>query len=144
RTKQGLQATVGRRVMDDPDATLFALDRAVLNHQVWVAFIAHGRLLNTAALRAIGIGEEEADPVGGLYGRVEGSRRLDGRVYGYADLNAFKCQQADMTESVAVGRIRTTVTNALQFGITSIQDMPNLPPKQVVQLLSTADVPIRW
>jgi len=130
--------------MDDPEATRFALDRVAPNHQVWVAFGPHGRLLNTAALRAIGIGEEEADPVGGLYGRVEGSRRLDGRVYGYADFNAFKCQQADMTESVAVGRIRTTVTNALQFGITSIQDMPNVPQKQVVQLLATADVPIRW
>ena len=143
-TDQVLQTTVGTRVMDDAEATRFALDRAAPNHQVWVAFTGHGRLLNTAALRAIGIGEEEADPVGGLYGRVDGSHRLDGRVYGYADFNAFKCQQADMTESVAVGRIRTTVTNALQFGITSIQDMPNLPPKQVVQLLAAADVPIRW
>jgi hypothetical protein len=106
--------------------------------------MGHGSLFNTAALRSIGVGDEDPDPVGGWYERMAESRRLNGKLFGYAELHAYSCLHAEVVETTALNRIRTTVANALQFGITSIQDMPNGPPRQSISLLSAAGVPIRW
>jgi hypothetical protein len=69
---------------------------------------------------------------------------VNGKVFGYAELHAYSCLHAEVVEATAVSRIRMTVANALQFGITSIQDMPNGPPKQSIAMLAAAGVSIRW
>ena len=131
-----LAVTVGERVINDPDATRFAVDEAAPDHRVSMTTTNHGSLFNTAALRSIGVGDEDADPVGGWYERVPGSLRLSGKLFGYAEVHAYSCLHAEVIEATAVSHIRTTVANALQFGITSIQDMPNGPPKQAENVIS--------
>jgi hypothetical protein len=143
-THEMLAVIVGERVINDPDATRFAVDQAAPDHRVSMTTTNHGSLFNTAALRSIGVGDEDADPVGGWYERVPGSLRLNGKLFGYAEVHAYSCLHAEVIEATALSHIRTTVANALQFGITSIQDMPNGPPKQSISLLSAAGVPIRW
>jgi predicted amidohydrolase YtcJ len=132
------------KVLDDPEATRFALDGVAPNHRVFMTTLGHGSLFNTAALRSIGVGEEEPDPVGGWYDRIGETRVVNGKLFGYAELHAYSCLHAEVVQATAVNRIRTTVMNALQFGITSIQDMPGAPPRQVIPLLAAAEVPIRW
>lgn len=65
RTPPGtwLRATIGPRIMDDAGARRAALDAAAPHHPVMLsAWSGHGAVINTAALRALGIAENVADP----------------------------------------------------------------------------------
>jgi len=57
---------IGAAVLDDPKATRYALDEVAPDHPVVLSnWTGHGKLLNTAALRRLGAGDEEPDPPGG-------------------------------------------------------------------------------
>ena len=70
-----LRGEIAVRVLDDPAATRATLDVITPNHPVLLAgWHGHGGLLNTAALRALGVADDEPDPPGGWFGRVRGRR----------------------------------------------------------------------
>ncbi len=57
--------TVGARVILDPEATRFALDRIAPDHPVYLAaYYGHGDLINSNALALLGIDDQEPDPKG--------------------------------------------------------------------------------
>lgn len=81
-----LMASVGTNVIDDPNANRFTLQAAAPNHPVLLAaWFGHGTFLNTRAMEIIGISEQEADPFGGSYDRVPGSKVINGVVHEYAE-----------------------------------------------------------
>lgn len=54
-------------MLDDPRARRAALDAVAPQHPVWLeAGSGHGVIVNSAALRALGIAEDAPDPAGGF------------------------------------------------------------------------------
>jgi predicted amidohydrolase YtcJ len=109
------------------------------------AWTGHGGLLNTAALRALGIGDEEADPAGGWFGRVRGTMQLSGIAHEYALFRLERHLAERVSPADAAANVRRYVQEALKLGITSVQDMGTaLPAPRLAELLREAGAPLRW
>jgi predicted amidohydrolase YtcJ len=76
-----ISGEIGAAVLEHPSARRFALDRVSPDHPVMLGgFTGHGLVVNTAALRALGIPLDAPDRPGGWFGRVTGTDTLDGTV----------------------------------------------------------------
>jgi predicted amidohydrolase YtcJ len=114
-----LTAAIGGKVLEDRRATREALDRMSAARPITLyAWTRHGYILNSAALTLYGIGEDQADPPSGSYGR-DASRRLDGRLYEYA---GFRLSLA-VDENRQTQIWQATSKQLAAWGITSIQNM---------------------
>ena len=141
-----LRGDIGVRVLDDPAATRATLDPLTPNHPVLlVAWTGHGGLLNTAALRALGVADDEPDPPGGWFGRVRGTSQLSGIAHEYALIRLKRRLGERVGHGDAVASVRGYVDQALKLGITSVQDMGTaLPAPALADLLREAGAPLRW
>ena len=141
-----LRGAIGARVLDDPAATRQTLDAVTPDHPVFLfASTGHGALVNTAALRALGVSEEEADPPGGSFARVRGTSRLSGIVHEYARWRLERRLAEQVPHAEAVASVRRYAEQALPLGITSVQDMGSaLPAPRLAELLREAGAPLRW
>jgi len=120
------------------------LDREAPDHPVAIyTGWGHGMILNTAAMRALGIRDTEPDPFGGWYER-ERQGRLTGRLYEYAGWSARRRHRALVPESTMVENLRRFAQRELQLGITTVHDMGlNYDPAMQVRVLRAAQLPIR-
>lgn len=136
---------VGTNVFDDPTANRFALDTVSPDHPVVLfAWTGHGTWLNTAAMRALGIAEQEPDPFGGHYERVVGSSVLTGKVHEYAEFGIRRRLLSLLPDSHLVAQYQAFARDAVRFGFTSIQDMAvGLTRARSMAVLRAAALPIR-
>jgi hypothetical protein len=140
-----IHAEVGEKVLSDPRANRTTLDEIAPRHRVQLfGWTGHGLVLNTAALRALNISDEEPDPIGGWYERLEGTPRVNGVLQGMANWGAKACLAATVPAATVSAQLERFYQDALQFGITSIQDMSFQPPARVVEALARTRPPIRW
>jgi predicted amidohydrolase YtcJ len=141
-----LRGDISVRVLDDPLATRQTLDAIAPNHPVLLrAWSGHGGLLNTAALRAAGVSEEEPDPPGGWFGRVRGTRQLSGIAHEYALWRIQRRLGESVAPVDAAANVHGYVQEALRLGITSVQDMGTaLAAPRLADLLREAGAPLRW
>jgi predicted amidohydrolase YtcJ len=147
RTPPGtwLRTNIGRRVLGDSGARRAGLDSIAPKHPVsletpW----GHGMVLNTAALRALGIANDAPDPLGGSYERDVGGR-LTGRLDEYARWDVQRRLRSALPESTLVAGFRRYSERELQLGITSVQNMATgLDPTTTVRVLRAARLPIRF
>ncbi len=80
-----LLGETGATVLDDPRATRASLDKLAPNHSVVLrGFTGHYYVLNTAAMRKLGVKEDEPDPVGGRFVRSAENGKLTGVAFEYA------------------------------------------------------------
>lgn len=146
-----LRTAIDATLLDDPHARRPALDSVAPRHPVWLeANAGHGVIINTAALRALGIRDSAPDPVGGFYEREgapypgRGRGRLTGLMHEYAAWNAARALRSLQPESVLVASLRRTAERALRSGITSIQSMANAhDPVSTCRLLDLARLQLR-
>jgi hypothetical protein len=153
RTQPGtwLRTEIDAAMLDDPRARRAALDAVAPQHPVWLeAGSGHGVIVNSAALRALGIADDAPDPAGGFYERQgapypgRGRGRLTGLLHEYAGWNAARALRSGQPDSVLVAAFRVTGARALRAGITSIQDMANaLDPATTLRVLRLARLPVR-
>jgi predicted amidohydrolase YtcJ len=117
-----LKTSVGGRVFDDARATRAVLDSALPAHPVFIqGWSGHGAVLNTAALRAVGL-LDAPDPLGGWLAR-DAAGAPTGRIDEYA-LYASNRRLAMARDDAALARaVRAYGEQALRMGITSVQDM---------------------
>ncbi len=141
-----LRADIGARVLDDPAANRTTLDEITPSHPVLLsAWTGHGALLNTAALKALGVADEVPDPPGGWFERMRGTRRLSGIVQEHAVLGLKRALAAQVPSAEAAASVRGYVQQALRLGITSVQNMGTaLPAPRLAVLLREAVAPLRW
>lgn len=141
-----LRGEIGARVLDDPAATRATLDPITPNHPVLLtAWTGHGGLLDTAALRALGVADEEPDPPGGWFGRTRGTSQLSGVAHEYALWRLERRLGERVARVDAVANVRGYVQEALKLGITSVQDMGTaLAAPALADLLREAGAPLRW
>lgn len=97
------------------------LDQASSANPVVISHVSgHMGVMNTAALRAVGIRQETPDPEGGKIGRT-----LDGKPTGYLEEKAFTIYSARQPEVPWEQRkawMREAQERYLQYGVTTVQD----------------------
>lgn len=136
---------VGTSVLDDPNATRFALDDVSSANPVWLqGWSGHGTVLNTQALHALGLAEDEPDPFGGSYERVAGTQLLTGVAHEYAEYRVWRALFATMSDDELIARYQAAAAQAVQVGYTSWQDMAvGVPHDRAVRVLRAAALPLR-
>jgi predicted amidohydrolase YtcJ len=142
---QWIYGEIGAHVLDDPRATRAALDPLAADDPVLLmAWTGHGTIVNTAALRLLGIREDEPDPPGGVYGRQPGTRTLNGVAREYAEY-ALRRRLSTLPDQAAQKQAFERYGGAAaSFGITSVQMMATaVPAADAAELLTSADLPIR-
>ena len=146
RTPAGTWITtpIGMAILNDTAARSGALDRAANGHPVFLtAWWGHGQVLNTAALRAVGIAESAADPLGGWYER-DATGRVTGRLDEYAGWGALRRIYSMFPEATIVAGLRTFADASVRMGVTSVQDMAGyFDPRVTARALREARLPIR-
>ena len=144
RKGQWIYVTVGPTVINDRRATREPLDDVAPENPVLVqSYFGHGNLFNTAAMRRVGMGEEEADPVGGHYVRFPGTRRVTGMFHEYAGWRFVRNLKESCTDEEIIRSLKQLAVEAARFGITSIQNMTDVTPARYVRLLRRAGFPLR-
>ena len=136
--------TVGRTVVLNEAVMRAALDRIAPRHPVLLrAFYGHGYVVSSKAMSALGIAEDEPDPMGGYYERMPGSQEINGRMWEYAGWNHDFTLATRVPDAAAIESLRRMADEAVRFGITSMQIFPTMPAARFVRLLVEADLPIR-
>jgi predicted amidohydrolase YtcJ len=134
---------IGPLTSRDPRNWRQALDAASPTQPVLLrGFWGHTSMVNTAALRQLGIADTVADPLGGWWGR-DAEGRLDGRAYESAETLVPQALPMSVEE---LARAYTEASHRYaRWGVTSIHLMNSehrLP--QVLQALARADTPQKW
>jgi predicted amidohydrolase YtcJ len=136
--------THGIGVVNDPRATRFELDRIAPEHPVRLnAYFGHGSVYNTRALTALDLSEEEPDPFGGCCERVEGNKRITGKLFGYAQWRPWSRLAASVSDAELIDSARQLAAQAVRLGVTSIQNMTLPPIARYAQAVDRAKLPIR-
>ena len=107
----------------DAVATDHAGDRPLMLH----AWTGHGAIVNSAALRALGVSETEPDPPGGLFGRRR-TGALTGLAHEYADYMLRQRLTMIPDRAAQVKAFQAFAAEAASFGITSVQAMMTAYP----------------
>ena len=99
--------------------------------------------MNSAALAAAAIRDDQRDPVGGRYER-SADGKLTGAVREYAVLNLNRQLATIPSDADALTQLREFFAQAVKFGITTTQDMSDaIEPGRAVKLFEAAPTPIR-
>lgn len=126
-----IRAEVGGQVLEDPKATRMVLDPITGDRPLMLAgWHGHGVIVNTAAMRALGIGEHDPDPPGGSYGRAADGRTITGLAHEYADYRIrrrYAMLAAPAAQAQAAQRL---AAEAAAFGVTSLQAMLTARPRE--------------
>lgn len=147
RTPKGtwLRGDLGLRILNDSAARRDALDAAAPDHPVmlWAPW-GHGTLVNTAAMRKLGIREDAKDPpLGGWYER-DAKGRLTGSLLEYVAWDAQRRLYSSAPNSVLVPLFRRYAQNRLEYGVTSVQGMMgHFDAATTVRVARAAKLPIR-
>jgi predicted amidohydrolase YtcJ len=139
-----IHGTIGSTILEDPDATRFALDAVSRGHAVFLwGWTGHGMIFNTAALQFTGIGLDAADPPGGRFARRDGV--LTGRLDEYAGVAASRRLSAGEGHEASVAAYRRLAERAARFGITSVQLMSTeLALPDALSALRDVATALRW
>lgn len=139
-----LTADVADRIFNDLEVNRDSLDQVTRDHPVILTTLTgHAEIDNSAGLERAGIRADTPDPLGGRYERDAGGR-LTGTVREYAVLQADRNLANATPDAAASKQLHDTLTQAAQWGITTIQDMSNvIDPARAVRLLEQIPTPIR-
>src|SRR4029453_3269317 len=135
---------VGYTVVLDEQITRFALDKLAPDHPVLLrAYYGHGYIANSNALAQLHIANNEPDPAGGYYERVEGSREINGRFWEYAQWKTMRALAGAVSDDAIIAALHGLADSAVRSGITSLQIFPSMPLERFVRLAARSDLPIR-
>jgi predicted amidohydrolase YtcJ len=136
--------TIGGEIMADAKANRFSLDRIAPDNAVVLGtYYGHGQIINSKAMSRLKIIDEEIDPLGGYFERDADTKKINGRIWEYAEWRQSRNLADQVSDEQAIKDLKRMVDEAAQFGITSMQIMPMMRVERFVQLLERADLPIR-
>jgi hypothetical protein len=136
--------TVGGHAVLNEQVTRFELDHLAPNHPVWLSpWSGHADILNSKAMRLLQIAEEEPDPMGVSYERLQGSHQVNGRLWEYAEWKLGRILANQVPDEDAIKDLRKMADEGVRFGITSMQVMPSTSIDRFARHLVKADLPIR-
>jgi hypothetical protein len=137
-------ADIGPIIFHDTTVARKALDQVAPDDAVILTTLTgHAAILNSAALAKAGIREDQADPMGGRYER-SADGKLTGVLREYAVLQLTRRLALMASDAEAAAQLRELFSQAVKFGITSMQDMSDaLAPDRDVKLFEATPTPIR-
>lgn len=136
--------TIGGDAMADARANRFSLDQiAPDNAVVLETFYGHGQIVNSKAMSRLKIIEAESDPLGGRFERDAKTKKINGRIWEYAQWRQSRNLADLVSDEQAIEDFKKMAGEAVAFGITSMQIMPTMRIERFVRLLEKADLPIR-
>ena len=139
-----LSGTIGLAVLRDRTARRPYLD-SLAPHNPVVLQVAwgHGMVVNSQALRALGVADTAADPLGGWYEREPGTRRLSGAMDEYAQYPFWVALAAAHPRGL-VASLRAHAQEELAYGITTVQHLNStLPSAAARRVFAEAALPVR-
>ena len=141
---QWLSGTIGLTVFRDRTVRRPFLDSIAPNNPVVLEVQwGHGMVVNSQALRALGLADTAPDPLGGWYEREPGTRRLSGAMDEYAQFPFWQAL-ATANPRVLVEGLRAHAQEELSFGITTVQNLNStLPGNAARQYFAEAALPVR-
>lgn len=128
----------------NPEVNRAAIDRIAHDHAVILTCLTgHAMIVNSAALKLLGVDAEVQDPAAGRFER-SANGQLTGIVREYATLQLTR-RLANLTrEADAIRQLKRFYSKAAKFGITSIQDMSDaFTPQRIVELVQKSASPLR-
>jgi predicted amidohydrolase YtcJ len=135
---------VGANVVLNEQVTRFALDLVAPNHPVFLrSFYGHGYIVNSKAMPLLQIAEEEPDPAGGRFERALGSKKINGRLWEYAEWRPNRILGEMVSDEEAVRQLRQIADEAVRYGITSLQMFSTVSVERFARLLVKANLPVR-
>lgn len=140
-----IEAAFGANILDDPQATRTALDSLAPDNPVvlW-DWTGHASLLNTPALKKLGIREDEPNPEGGIYVRNQADGKLTGMVFEFAQFQASRRFSELASQEQSEQQLREFFDQAARWGVTTVQNMSNpIAAERCVLLFEKAPPPIR-
>ncbi len=139
-----IYATLGPQLINESKLDRVLLDTLAPAHPVlFLGMTNHTNVLNSLAMESLGLEDEAPDPVGGVYERLPGSRRLSGRVHEYASWSPQRCFASMTSVQEGAASLQTLADDCLRWGITSVQNMSWTPPERYIEMLKAAALPIR-
>jgi predicted amidohydrolase YtcJ len=141
---QWLSGTIGLTVFGDRTVRRSFLDSLAPHNPVVLAVSwGHGMVVNSQALRALGIADTAADPLGGWYERESGTRRLSGALYEYAQFPFWQALATANPQALVEG-LRAHAHEELSLGITTVQNLSStLQGMAARQYFAQAALPVR-
>jgi predicted amidohydrolase YtcJ len=139
-----IKGDTGAALLDDPRVTRTALDALAPEHPLILStWTGHSEFLNSAAFKMLGVNEDEPDPIGGRYVRASDGT-LGGLVLGFARFRLARRLSELATDDKALQDTRQFLSQAVRYGITSVQLMSIPPsPERCLALFEKAPTPIR-
>jgi predicted amidohydrolase YtcJ len=135
---------VGANVVLNEQVTRFALDLVAPNHPVFLrSFYGHGYIVNSKAMPLLQIAEEEPDPAGGHFERALGSKKINGRLWEYAEWRLNRVLSEIVSDEEAVRQLRQMAEEAVRYGVTSLQMFSTVSVERFARLLVKANLPVR-
>jgi predicted amidohydrolase YtcJ len=140
-----IDGETGPLVVNDPRNWRQALDAVAPNNPVMLRpWWGHGMLLNSAALKTLGVPEDVPDPLGGWYGR-DAAGRLDGRIRETPEWSLMRRRAATIDPATTAAAYRATAMLYAGWGVTTYHHMMhNQPLGEGLRALSAAKLPIKW
>jgi hypothetical protein len=139
-----INGTIAWKIFRDLQVNRDTLDQVAPNNPVVLQTLTnHAWIMNSAALAQAGIREGQPDPLGGRFERSSDGR-LTGVVREYAVFDVERTFADQTSEADALSELRKSFSEAVRWGITTIQDMSNdMPPERCIALLEKMPTPIR-
>jgi len=136
--------SIGSKAMATAEATRFTLDRIAAEHPVFLGtYYGHGQIINSKAMQSFGISETQADALGGYFERDATTKRINGRIFEYAQWRQNRALAEMVSDEDAIRELRKMAEEAVSLGVTTLQIMPTVRIEKFVRLLERADLPIR-
>jgi predicted amidohydrolase YtcJ len=136
--------TIGGGAMAETQANRSSLDRIAPDNPVLLAtYYGHGQIINSKAMSRFKIDDKETDPLGGYFERDAETKKINGRIWEYAQWRQSRSLADQVSDDEAIKDLRRMANEAVRFGITSMQIMPTMRIERFVRLLEKADLPIR-
>jgi predicted amidohydrolase YtcJ len=139
-----LQGTIGGNVFDDPSMRRDALDRVAPEHPVLLmGWTGHGRLLNSAAIRALDLEGKPAGFAG--WTETDDTGRATGLYHGYEGMRIATSRTRAAEDAESVLAYEAFAKEALSYGITTVQQM-GMPysVEKSIAVLRRAAIPLRF
>jgi predicted amidohydrolase YtcJ len=122
RPNEWISGLIGMTVFSDT-AMRYLLDSVAPNNPVRLQVMwGHGLVLNSYALKMLGIADDEPDPLGGWYVRKSGSNLITGAMYEYAQWPVWQTLSAAEPDHL-IEALRLYSNEQIQMGITTAQCM---------------------
>lgn len=135
---------VGNAFMEDPGANRFTLDERAPNYPVVLQnWAGHNMYINTAAMTAMGLDENQPDPFGGFYGRDPETGVLTGVLHEYAEFDFTRRMTMTLSSAEILQQFRGSFDGFRRRGVTSIQNMSWIPWDTLETLFDGTELPLR-